>query len=474
MLSCTSPDTAIDQSSPTAIPATATATQRLAPSSTPTIPPTLTRTPVPTYTPRPTYTPSQTPLPAVIPFSTFVPENAITQTPSPPEICPPRDEAVPALDTESYETEEDLIAALIGYFDAGGDPLSLKAELVDLTNDSVPEIILTVQTPGHEGPTGIVMVFRCSDGLYVHLHSEKTSYQYYPNIVAILDMNLNGIPELVISQVLCGYCIGGWVYEWDGALFQPKVRSLIFRDTELVIDHALMDGYAGVFVEDVDQNGTIELILRGGGPGYSGGVSGWDGPYRGRDEVYAWDGLFFTLWNTSYDPPRFRFEAVQDGDLAFIQDEYEEALAFYQDVIFSDLLASWSWDNWYELLNAMEGCCTPPDPADMPYNLEEYRQLSAYARYRIMLLHFVQGLDSDARIVFDGLVDRHPPGEAGYVYAQLATVFLEEYDVSHDLALACGKAVQFAEENPNLLTPLGNDHGFFVRYYGPDDICPIE
>ena len=62
----------------------------------------------------------------------------------------------------------------------------------------------------------------------------------------------------------------------------------------------------------------------------------------------------------------------------------------------------------------------------------------------------------------------------GHTYAELASVFRDEFNRSADIALACSKTIDYAAAHEEqIVVPLGfrfyND-----GYYQPDDICPFK
>jgi len=116
---------------------------------------------------------------------------------------------------------------------------------------------------------------------------------------------------------------------------------------------------------------------------------------------------------------------------------------------------------------------TAPTPTPDP---DERPRLSAYARYRIMLLHIVQGSMPEAQVVYETLQDEFPARAVGHQYAELATVFWEGYNASEDIAAACGKAIEYASAHADeVLTPLGSGfYGSGQRDYAPEDICSLR
>jgi hypothetical protein len=82
----------------------------------------------------------------------------------------------------------------------------------------------------------------------------------------------------------------------------------------------------------------------------------------------------------------------------------------------------------------------------------------------------------EAQIVYETLQDEFPAGAVGHQYAELATVFWEEYDTRADIATACGKAVEYASAYADeVLIPLSSSfYGFGQRDYAPRDVCPLK
>ncbi len=108
-----------------------------------------------------------------------------------------------------------------------------------------------------------------------------------------------------------------------------------------------------------------------------------------------WNGQYFVVVQNTYEPPYYRYQAIQDGDRAFYYGDTAGALGFYQQVILDENLEWLTQDRWYHDFwtdNAMhnhEPTPTPnpslqPDPA-------EYANLAAYAYFRIMLTHVTEG-----------------------------------------------------------------------------------
>lgn len=486
---------------PSPFPRTSTFTPAFTPTASPSLP-TSTASPSFTHTASPTKRPTLTPsaIPSATPSptltATFDERSIVTRTPASPARCPldSQDAAIPN-PNELPEDQQEFEKTILAVLNAGGTKRlvekfagSYSAQGLayqDLTGDGMPELIIVSRYFW-----GNLYVFGCYEQQYKTLLVEKVAYEQAPTIVAINDMNLDGVNDLAIEQSICNNgCTGARVYEWDGQQFQSLVRDWgihpdvfhgIHPDINLLdySDMAQLLSHSSASVTDIDDNGTHELVLAGGTPSYLGALTGGEGPWREQTIVYMWDGHYFVWHSQKYIPPVFRFEAIQDGDTASVRGDYEAALASYQDAIFSDTLKSWSREVWDQLVQQtieQEQRVGYPDVSTMPFNPTEYAQLAAYARYRIMLLHIVRGGESDARTVHETLIKKFPEGSQGYPYVEMATRFWMEYQSSHNVEQACERAVAYAQAHQEMLAPLGGgDHGSWNEFYKPASVCPFK
>jgi hypothetical protein len=178
------------------------------------------------------------------------------------------------------------------------------------------------------------------------------------------------------------------------------------------------------------------------------------------------------------EPPEFRIQAIQDGDDLIRLDEYDLALARYQDAIFNADLQAWSpdrwWpDGWYQ--GAIDSFTGDEEPGRMPTpDPDERPRLEAYARYRVVLLHAVRADTYSAQIAYEEFLERVTPGP-GLAFADLATAFWEAYSVDHQVTAGCSAAVEFARTHAaEILAPLGAGYyGWANRNCEPDDVCPF-
>ncbi|MBI5351422.1 MAG: hypothetical protein HZB50_02160 [Chloroflexi bacterium] len=448
-------------------------------------------TPLPA-TLRPSVTPSLTPTKINTPTSDFQNITQVIFTPASPAICPPDATSEIEIPTEqplggptmTIELPLDGTTIMTVLNNGGVKQivrfLSKKDELnfryEDLTNDGVPELIV------RNWYKDSVSVYGCQNGEYKNLLIVVgRGVEATPEIIAIQDLNHNGVKELVIEMTASHCCTQIMDYEWNGERFKSLVKTWNVdnfggkREYLLYSDIAELGGIARARVADVDGNGVYELILDGGRPSYTSGWLGVDGPWRMEKLIYMWNGENYVWYSQENYPPNFRFEAIQDGDTETLRGNYDSALKFYRAAIFDDKLKSWTQEAWRDLLmqNEEAQLLSYPDINKMPFNQKEYDQLAAYARYRIMLLYLKQGWESDAKTVYETLVEKYPQGNSGYPYTELAAAFWNEFQSSHDVSSSCGKAMNYAVNHAEILEPLGS-HGLFDKHYEPEDICYFE
>lgn len=454
------------------------------------------KTPTVSNTPAPSNTPRATVIPMVAPTfepspTTFDVVTIVTRTPASAAQCPVIDSGLKP-DVEAWLDENTFVTLkdepVLEFLNQGGSPdaviIALEQKWAwfrerhlgarqDLTGDGVAELILSDRR--------IVYVLGCRDGQYQALLSVTDDPSWMWSIRFLLpgDMNLDGVSEIIIDEY------GGHsypaetvaIYEWGGTAFVSLVDDvLLTEDCGLSRASALL---ADVTVRDVDENGTFELLLAGEpvpGAQYMQGP-----PWREMTNIYAWNGVQFVCTQVEYAQPEYRIQAAQDGDRALVAGEYDRALDFYQQTIFSDKLEEWTYDRLRWEINcsaSMDACGSHSTPTA---GADEYYVLAAYARYRIMLLHILRGYLAEAETVYNTLQEKFPPGQLGRAYAEMATAFWEEYQGSQSIGPACGKAVEYATAHPeDVLSHLGNGD-FAAMYFGvqslaytPEDMCPFR
>jgi hypothetical protein len=481
-----------------AAPATAGQTMTRAPAATPAVSGTATGSPAVTGIPGrtatsisvPTRSETQTPEPSESPTPTRGP--VVTRTPLPPGLCPERAEEVPPI--SAIEVGVGIVDGfepqLRDYLSAGGNADVLRATLnelalvdgegaawqaraqvvsVDVTGNGTPEVVvgLTFLVEGQYADGGL-FVFSCQEGQYAGGAVRTWSGQAFaggspdPGIRAIQDMNRDGVPEIVYSYVQvigthANFTRLFHVLEWNGSEFLDLIQSDFSPSTAAPVENG--DGA----ILDTNGNKNLELLLTNGvGFYYEDG-----GPQRGRLDTWAWDGYSFRLAQSEDELPVYRFQAVQDGDVAAAVGRYQRALALYEQAIVDDQLLGWSQGQlWPD--TAYGNSPTPtPDPA-------ERTRLTAYATYRTLLVHVLTGATEEARELYQSLQEQFPEGTAGHPYARLGTAFWQTWEATRDTTAACDRAVAVAAAHAEeTLGPLGSRfYGSQNRDYGPKDVCP--
>lgn len=468
----------------------------LAPSPSPTL--SFTTTPKPTLTP--TLSPTSTSTPRPQPTATFNAALAIKRTPEPPAQCPKENPSlVPTFVLpKGFTPDLDFEQAILDFLNSGGTRRAIinylqkqiREEALfekDLTNDGVPELIVGEKR---------LRIYTCKDGKY-YTAADLQDWLFVPPLVAsIKDMNLDGLPEIIIQRhepiyypASVSITLQYQILEWDGEKFQNLVK-IEERGTYKPYDNSgwWIEQYGKTSdwqtrktptmnILDVDHNGTLELVWEGGVPfgtyDFTNGT-----PWRTQISIYMWNGKNFVLQSLEYESPKFRFEATQDGDRAILNNKYDMALKFYQQAITDDKLDWWSAERQkYETDLAMrEYDSSYPIPLKPSPDPNERENLAAYARYRIMLLYALQGKNIEAQAAYKTIQEKHPRGQLGFAYADIGAAFWNEYQSSQQIDRACNQAIEYAKNHPTeILYYIGaQHHNSQSLRYTPEDICPFK
>ena len=448
----------------------ATLTQPTTPTRKPTRTASPTRTRLPSITPGPTATPYPTRTPTFTP-TLYDPANAVTRTPAPAALCPVENpDVVPVFqryDEIHYYNEE-----ILNYLNMGASRQSIvkayqqlnkrwSIQEKDVTGDGVPEIVYEESLL-----RAYLYVYHCNEGVYELITAQAEDFRFPTlTMVGIKDLNMNGIAEMV-SFMGDDRTRFFYVLEWDGSGFQQLNWDGDF-DGDDYRSCMLMYGPSTMDFIDTDNNGTFELILHQAIPIWSEYIEGL--PWREETRTCTWNGALFVMTNIEYAPPQYRFQAVQDADRASLKQEYDKALDLYQQAIFSDQLDWWSIkraDHERQIAMGNTGHPLPdPDP-------NEYFYLSAYARFRIMLLHLLRGYLPEAETVYNTLQEKFTTGQPGAEFAEMAAEFWNEYQTSANIGLACRKAIRYAADYVKILSYLGGSyHGWQSLDYEYPDVC---
>lgn len=459
---------------------------------------TLTRTRIPTRTQTPTISVQEIQAqtltawaipatPTLSPTPTFDINSIRTSTLAPAAVCPQIEpEQVPTL---SYNGEYRLgvpDTLYLDYLNTFGVEALLQADRStidlndrsysrvllhqDLTNDGVRELIIS------HGP---LYIFGCKDGKYqTLLATEKSAHDTVQRIIATNDLNRNGVPEILVhldtgTQADTYYRYFEWVNGEFASLF-----SYIDDFSGQEDDNVWVLANGKFSFRDTTGDGMKEIVLYDGitlTADYFGST-----PWRRMTKTFHWNGEKFVLTKKVFDPPVYRFQAVEDADYAVLAQEYDRALALYQQAIFDDKLEWWSEGRlWYDLMKISAAQEKKPfnDPLP-PEDPNEYLSLSAYSRFRIMILHLLRGYESDAQVVYQTLLEKHPEGTPGSVFAQMAKAFWENYQKTRSLGQACGVAREIAFYSGEDVTRYLMDDYVYGGYpkadYTIGQMCPFR
>ena len=440
----------------------------------------ITATPMITLTLTPTPAPTQSPT-AIPPTATFNPKLIVTFTPATAAKCPP---ATPVTKpdvgflelTSKPQNSQSLEKNMLNFLNQfgviafrtglqkspGGNKFHITFQ--DLTGDGAQEILI---------PGLTLYIFGCADGQYQTLYKWKSSGLGATAVEQIKDINRNGLPELTL--LLGAFSQGGrmyGVYEWDGQQFADLLPLQNPDDPNSGI--VLTEATGKIHYADIDSNSIQDLILDSGLPDkkYSNGL-----PLRNKTTYYQWNGTNYLPTFSKYSAPEFRFQAIQDGDLATAEQEYSKALDFYQQVILKNSLKAYSPEIAKYLKTILFVTHQPGTPAPkLPAPDEaESSKLAAYAYYRMVILHIKLGQADAAKTKYTTLQTKYPTDNPGYPYAKMASAFWDEYEKSQRMSAACGAAINYAAEHPEMLTVLGSDyHGTQSHKYIAADVCPFQ
>ncbi len=129
----------------------------------------------------------------------------------------------------------------------------------------------------------------------------------------------------------------------------------------------------------------------------------FDQTIRDRIFILEWNGENFVI-SERYSAPKFRFQVIQDADSFVNNGDFPKAFSSYQEAIFSDTVDWWSFSRYKQQFQASYWG-SEATPITIIPNPAEYPSLAAYAYYRIMLLHLVQGQEAEAASTYQTLQD---------------------------------------------------------------------
>jgi hypothetical protein len=439
------------------------------------------------------------------PYVAFDPHTVFTITPASPAICPHEnpdfsfnEEMTIPLETYDRKAFIDLslnAGASFQQIEERSDFLDGVREsiyLQDLTGDGIDELV--VESYGMAG----IAAFACDYGKYrmiLDYSASSLGAMSSPFIVSVEDLNLDNQSEIVIKMSLStGANTTIDVLSWDGYQFvsnaianrgytsklEPRLANGLYwyygkeADWWNYNDYPFaMNFNASITVKDTDNNGTKEVILNDDGPVHHESV--WvHGPWRGQEITFAWDGNAFVLSDYRIDPAEYRFQALQEADRAFMLRDYERALQLYDEVINNTTLKPWS-PEYMAYLRDAHYAENPSSIVKPEMTLDEYQQLSAYARYRVMMIQLAQGKQAEALNSYQFLDQIYTEDNPGFFHAEIGRTYWAAVENGNDLIEACQVVTAYMGEHQNLLAALGDaQHGGQSHEYVVEDICPLD
>ena len=411
-----------------------------------------------------------TAIPSITP--TFNVKNIVTATLALAATCPEITGNVPINLPEKRDyipdnkkLENGYIKPILNYLNNGGDPEELLGKLktqygsgeyemgsrLDVTNDKTNEIII-------EYPAFVI--FTCQNHQYKIAYQKGEAFASYK---ILDDVNQNGIPEIFIHSFVSNAGIDVEIDEWNDSEFAT-------------IGNLGIDGGTKYNIRDQNGDGLKEFIFRGGAPGMC--CEADFNPWRYKTRIYAWNGSSYQDIYEFFDTPQYRFQTIQDADREMVYGNEEIALKLYQNAIFADNLDWWSPEKKSYLDNAINHRFEQPTPTLAPaptIDSSEYSKLAAYAYYRIMLIHIIQGHEFDAGTVYKTLQQKFGNDSYNKTYVEMAAAFWNAYLPAHRMHDGCAAAIEYAAEHPDILTPLGSEyHGSQSHTHIPADVCPFR
>jgi hypothetical protein len=407
-----------------------------------------------------------------------------TSDPSPTYTALPSNNECPKINTELVFDFPDISdprnfeEIYTEFLNAGGDPHQLTdvgAEIKDLTNDGILEVILW------DGPSSAtLLIFMCSNGEYEESTTRPNeSYNFVYSILGIEDNNQNGYIEIIVFYPGCmGFRCGSIdIVEWDGKNFAHLITDTIGYDGSAVNFASINDPSEPPYLEDLDNDGILELIWKGGFPPAFRSDFWTFYPSRMETHIYKWDGKSYHALPISYPPPIYRYEAVQDGDRFTMAGDYKLALHSYQLVIEDEQLDWWTVKRGLYIYCHQTDLCAEDLISGLPpiEDVNERPILGAYATFRSMLVQLLQNDETAAEWTYHKAGWNYPPGNPGHVITGMADVFWSEYQSTKSIPAACEKAVAYMDEHQEILTYLtGSTNSLQSIQYEPFDTCPFK
>lgn len=343
----------------------------------------------------------------------------------------------------------------------------------DLNADSVAELLVM-----REGWMPELALFSCQNGKYIYTEV-FTDAADYVDVMAIMDNNKNGFPEIFVKSISCigGRCGSINVIEWDGKNFVGISRSVSSSGVEDFPVVELHDP-SEISLKDLDKDGIKEIVWTE----VPTEADYWGNyPMRVVTRVLKWDGENYSALPDEYAAPEYRFQAAQDGDWYAKNGLYDKALKSYQMSIQSEGLRWWTEERRNYIIGPYGfGPCAPknvtcPPPKSDP---DERPVLSAYASLKSVVVYLLTNHPEDAQVAYEKILVTYPEGSPAYPITQAAVAFWESYQSDGQIANACQQVVSSLGKNQTILRFLtgGAKHSLQGVDYksNPTNLCPFK
>jgi hypothetical protein len=372
----------------------------------------------------------------------------VVPSPVPSEPCPvPASSTLSPIGAESF----DIVASISEYLNTGGtlDALEDKIEELalliqetpaiiesDFNGDGFIDLVVSILLPSEEvyPLSGQSHVYLCQEGGYELVYSTPQSTLIgLPRFYSTEDITGDGLTDLVLGIENCGAhtcftSIEGLT--WTGDSFENRLQgSSEDLPSPLV---------------DINKNPT-EIVVTGEGVASVGA-----GPNRSVERKWHWDENLqsFIPVEDKLLPSSFRIHVLHDADQAMLLGQVEAAVRGYTLVRVDGQLLEWV------------------DPE------KERANLAAYAGFKMILAHILEGDLIAAESALEELLFQYPEGETGAAFGAMAETFWDEYLITKDVETSCLTAQAFADENSvDILDVLY--FGYANPAYSSEDLCPV-
>jgi len=376
-----------------------------------------------------------------------------TSEPTSPE-CTPSGEHGPL----AFKDFSNLPQAGLDFLNSGGTTAELEGALneagvanqptsvvaADFSGDRLNDVAISVFDPASEQmpPKGRLVIYLCEGGAFrIGLNQATEDPQYGgPHLWYWQDLNKDNAAELVVSEATCGAhtCFEkARILAWDGSEFRDRLKG---NNDDLP--------FPLIEVRDPNGDGVFSLEIIGSGFGSVGA-----GPQRSLTRVWAYEPGEGD-WLVSEEilgASNYRIHALHDAETAADHGDYDRAMVLYQRVREDPTL-----DDWL-------------DPE------VERANLSAFAGYKMMVIHLIRGADNLAEATLKQLREAYPLDSPQSPYVEMANLFWTTYQ-EQGFEEACQQATNYAENNPSgVLDPLGPAaFGYANQEFAPQDMCPAQ